>query len=84
MPGRVQHVDAQPAALDDVAVGERRVDPADRVSLECVREHRNLVAAAVLVEVRDVVAVVVRQQHMGGPQPVALDRLVDRLEGPTT
>ena len=52
----VDHVDAQPAALDDVAIGERRVDAADRVGLERVREHRHLVAAAVLVEVRDVVA----------------------------
>ncbi len=69
------------ARLDDVAVREPSLDAVESCRLERMGEHRHAEALAVGVEVRDVVAVMVRQQHVRDRQPKALDRLQDRLHG---
>ena len=79
--GRVQGLDAQVAALDDVALRERPVGTARQARcLEGVRQHGRIgVALAHRVEVRDVVAVVVGDQDVRDLQAMAVDGGDDRL-----
>ena len=81
--GGVQGLDAEVAALDDVAVAERRIGAAGQPrALERVGEDGHGVALAHLVEVRDVIAVVVRDEDVGHAEAVPLDRGDDRLRRP--
>ena len=84
MARRVQGLDAEVAALDDVAVSERPVGAARQArALERVGEHRRVrVARAHGLEVRDVVAVMMGDEHVRDRQAMAVDGATIGSGGP--
>ena len=77
---RVEALDPQVARLDDVAVDERALDVLQPRGLERMREHGHREPVEVVLELRDVVAVVVGEEDVGDGQAEAVDRLEDRLD----